>query len=175
MFQQLISARIEDRDLARRARLLNILAVSLAVAMTLFLIAVAVYGPALSNTLPIVLTLVVCVVAYGLNRASRVQAGVYAFLVGFALVITISMLLPGGAPETKMVAPYFYSVCVVAGGVMIGPSAGFGLATLNSVLLLGAISGAGGPNTFASSERLGSALSVVAAPVMLSYILATTS
>jgi len=175
MFERLISTQIEDKDLARKARLVNIMVIGLAAAMPLFLVVVAIYGPALSSILPMVVTLLICGIAYWLNKTGHVQIAAYVFLVGFGLIVVMSILLPGSAPETKTVAPYFYSLNVVAAGVMIAPLAGFWLATLDTLLFLGAIAVAGGPLAFASSEQLGSALSVIAAPVMLSYILAITS
>ena len=172
---RLIAVQVEDEDLARTARLLNVLAVGLAAAMILFLIATTIYGPVLSSILPIVVTLLICGIAYWLNKTAQVQIAAYVLLVGFALVVTMSMLLPGSPPETKTVAPYFYSLSVVAAGVMISPSAGFWLATLDAILLAGTIAMTGGSLAFASSERLESAISVISAPVILSYILAITS
>jgi methyl-accepting chemotaxis protein len=150
---RLIAVQVEDEDLARKARLLNVLAVGLAAAMILFLIATTIYGPVLSSILPIVVTLLICGIAYWLNKTAQVQIAAYVLLVGFALVVTMSMLLPGSPPETKTVAPYFYSLSVVAAGVMISPSAGFWLATLDAILLVGTIAMTGGSLAFASSER----------------------
>jgi len=175
MFERVISTQIEDEGLARKARLLNILVIGLATATPLFLVIIAIYGPTLSSILPMVVISLICSLVYWLNKTARVQIAVYVFIVGFALIVTTSMLLPGSVAETKTVAPYFYSLSVVAAGVMIAPLAGFWLATLDTLLFLGIIAVAGGPLAFASSERLGSALSVIAAPVLLSYILAITS
>jgi signal transduction histidine kinase len=175
--EPLIGTEIEHFELKRKGHLLNILIYSLAGALGIFLIIVLVLRlPSLtSSVISIVSALVICGAAYWLNRASKFHPAAYLFLGGFIIVANTSVLLPSIPLETRVVGPLFYSLSVVAAGVLITPVAAFGCAGFGAAALLIIAISLGGGSAFTLSGDAGLGWAVVSVPILLSLVLASMS
>jgi signal transduction histidine kinase len=175
--EQLVGAEIEQSELKRKMHLLNILIYSLAGALGIFLVIVLVLRlPSLtSSTISIFSALVICGVAYWLNRSGKFYPAAYLFLGGFIIVANISVLLPSIPLETRVVGPLFYSLSVVAAGVLIAPVAAFYCAGFGAATLLIITASLGGGTAFTLSGDSGLGWAVVSVPILLSLVLASIS
>ena len=161
----------------RRSGLLKILILSLSGALVAFLVIVLVLRlPSMTSSLISILSgLVICGISYGLIRFARPRLATYLFLGGFIVVANTAVLLPAIPPETRIVAPLFYSLSVVAAGVLITPVASFWFAGFGAATLLVIVLMKGGAAYFTPSAELGLGWGVVSAPVVFSFVVASMS
>ena len=161
----------------RRSGLLKILILSLSGALVAFLVIVLVLRlPSMTSSLISILSgLAICGISYGLIRFARPRLATYLFLGGFIVVANTAVLLPAIPPETRIVAPLFYSLSVVAAGVLITPVASFWFAGFGAATLLVIVLMKGGAAYFTPSAELGLGWGVVSAPVVFSFVVASMS
>ncbi len=177
MSKQLVGVEIETDDLMRRSGLLNILILSLAGALVLFMVIVLTLRlPSMTSSLiSIISALAICGISYWLIHFGKLRLATYIFLGGFILVANTAILLPNIPPETRIVAPLFYSLSVVAAGVLIAPIASFWFASFGAATLLTIVISMGGAAYFVPSTKLALGWGVVSAPIVFSFVLASMS
>lgn len=177
MSKQLVGAEIEMDKLRRKSWLLNILILTLTGALVIFLVIVLVLRLPLmiSSLISITSALVICGIAYWLARFGKLRLAAYLFLGGFIVVANTAVLLPNIPLETRIVAPLFYSLSVVAAGVLIAPVASFWFAGFGAVMLLVIVVITGGAAYFARSAEPALGWGVASAPVVFSFVLASMS
>lgn len=162
---------------ARRSGLLKILIFSLSGALVAFLVIVLILRlPSMTSSLISILSaLVICFVSYGLTRFGKFHLATYLFLGGFIIVANTAVLLPTIPPETRIVAPLFYSLSVVAAGVLIAPVVSFEFAGFGAATLLVIVAIKGGAAYFTPSADIALGWGVVSAPIVFSFVLASMS
>jgi len=175
--KQLVGVEIETDELMRRSGLLNILILSLAGALVLFMVIVLILRlPSMTSSLiSIISALAICGISYWLTHFGKLRLATYIFLGGFILVANTATLLPNIPPETRIVAPLFYSLSVVAAGVLIAPIASFWFASFGAATLLAIVISMGGAAYFVPSTELALGWGVVSAPIVFSFVLASMS
>ena len=164
-------------EVRRRSMLLSILIRSLSAALAAFLVVVLILRlPSMTSSLiSIINALVICGISYWLTRFGKLHLAIYIFLGGFILVANTAALLPEVPPETKIVAPLFYSLSVAAAGVLITPIVSFWFAGFGAATLLVIVAIAGGAASFTLSADPALGWGVVLAPVVFSFVLASMS
>ena len=177
MSEQLVAIEIELDELNRKSRLLNILTWSLSFALGAFLIVVLVLRlpSMIASLVPIISALAVCGVAYWLNRFGKFSLAAYIFLGGFIMVANTSTLLPDIPLETRIVGPLFYSLSVVAAGVLVAPAAAFWFAGFGAATLLIIAAFLGGGASFSASGDVALGWGVISAPIIFAFVLASLS
>jgi signal transduction histidine kinase len=164
-------------DLERRAGLFGVLIKSLSIALVAFLVVVLVLRlPSMTSSLASIIgALVICVISHWLNHYGRFKLASYIFLGGFILVADSAVLLPNIPPETKIVAPLFYSLSVATAGVLIAPLASFWFAGFGTAVLLVIVASTGGASSFSTSGDVALGWGVIIAPIVFSFLVASTS
>jgi signal transduction histidine kinase len=164
-------------EVRRRSMLLSILIRSLSAALAIFLVVVPILRlPSMTSSLiSIISALVICGISYWLMRFGKLRLAMYIFLGGFIVVANTAALLPDVPPETKIVAPLFYSLSVAAAGVLITPIVSFWFAGFGAATLLVVVAIAGGAASFTLSANTALGWGVVLAPIVFSFVLASMS
>jgi len=129
----------------------------------------------MSSLISILSALAICGISYGLIRFAKPRLATYVFLGGFIVVANSAVLLPAIPPETRIVAPLFYSLSVVAAGVLITPVASFWFAGFGAATLLVIVLMMGGAAYFTPSAEPALGWGVVSAPVLFSFVVASMS
>jgi len=175
--EQLIGAGIRESEQKRKSRLLNIVIQSLSGALGVFLVIVLVLRlPSMTSSLiSIISALAICGISYWLARFGKFHFAVYLFLGSFIIIANTSALLPNIPLETKIVGPLFYSLSVVAAGVLVAPVASFWFAGFGAATLLVVVAIMGGSASFATSGESLLGWGVVSVPIVLSFVLASMS
>ncbi len=177
MNEQLIGAGIRESEQKRKSRLLNIVIQSLSGALGVFLVIVLVLRlPSMTSSLTsIISALAICGISYWLARFGKFHFAMYLFLGSFIIIANTSALLPNIPLETKIVGPLFYSLSVVAAGVLVAPVASFWFAGFGAATLLVVVAIMGGSASFATSGESILGWGVVSVPIVLSFVLASMS
>jgi hypothetical protein len=175
--RQDIRAEIEMDELRRKFKLLSTLIRSLSGALVVFLVIVLILRlPSMTSSLiSVISALVICGISYWLARCGKLRLAAYLFLSGFIVVANTAVLMPNIPPETRIVAPLFYSLSVVAAGVLIAPVASFWFAGFGTATLLVIVVITGGAAHFTPSAELALGWGVVSAPIVFSFVLASMS
>jgi rsbT co-antagonist protein RsbR len=132
MWERLIASNLEDRDEARRARLLNVLVLSFLLGMILFSatgLALWLWGedvPAMLFVGTPVIVVLILSTAYALNRSGRLQWAVWVFL-GLLNVMLLGLLLVLGH---RSAMPMFIPISVLAAAVLTHQRVAFPLAVV---------------------------------------------
>jgi anti-anti-sigma regulatory factor len=167
MLDRWIASDLEDRDEARRARLLNVLALSLMMGMVLlFLFGIVAWVWSLD--LPVALILgaplpvsAILIAAYVLNRSGRLQAAVWVF-VGLLNLIILFLLLALGHSSA---VPMFIPIAILSAAVLTRKQAAFSLAVVWAVVYVGIAlaetSGAYSPFVFPAREAIPAQMLIV--------------
>ena len=127
----------EQWRLARKTRLLNVLAASAAIICTLFLalMHLPTFTPPWVYKLIFGLLLLSCCLTLLLNRRGLSQPASLLFTLAFTAAIFAVMLI--GVFEYELVgsAIYYFIIPVLVAGVVVGPRSTFAFATLSTILL----------------------------------------
>jgi len=177
VIEQSIGVQVETDERVRKSKLLNILILSLSVAVGVFLVVVLTQRlpSMLPSLISIVSALVICGVSYWLIRLNKFYLAAYLFLGGFIIVANTSALLPGAPLETRIVGPFFYSLSVMAAGILIGPLAAFWFAGFGATILLIIVAVLGGSAFFTPGGGVAMGWAALSAPIVFSLILASMS
>ena len=128
----------EQAELERRSRLLQIMAISGIVVCAAFLLLMMI--PIIGAWWPYVIIFAVllccCALSVFLSRRGQLRPAGYLFL--FALSLSILGVMLGGILDQGVFGfvIYFFPLPVLAAGMVLGPRATFGFATVNSVLIV---------------------------------------
>jgi rsbT co-antagonist protein RsbR len=132
MWERLIASDLEDRDEARRARLLNVLMLSLLLGMVLFSLSglgLWLWGSKVPVTLfvgaPGVVALIL-VLTYFLGRSGRLRLAVWVFLSLLNVVLLALLLLLGH----RSAMPMFIPIAILAAAVLTRQRAAFSFAVV---------------------------------------------
>ena len=128
----------EQAEMARRSRLLQIMALSGVVvcATFLLLLLIPIFGAWWPYILIFSVLLCCCAASLFLSRRGHLRSAGHLFL--FALSLSILGVMLGGivGQEVFGFVIYFFPLPVLAAGMVLGPRATFGFATVNAVLIV---------------------------------------
>jgi len=177
MTKQFVGAEAEASELTRKSRLLSILILSVMVALGVFLvITLAQRQPWMFPYFILIPSgLVLCTLSYWLARSGKFYLAAYLFLCGTIIIANTSTLLPGIPLENKMTGPCFYSLSVLAAGILIVPVASFWFAGFGAITLMIIVTIVGGPGSLVSSADTALGWGLVLSPIVLSFVLASIS
>jgi len=124
----------DQAERERKTQLLNILTISGGVVCLLFLVIMYLTSPGSIYLLGFWMMLACCVVSWVLTRVGRVRVASLLYTCSLALVIFLMSL---GRVFDGVVGPaiYYLLVPVLVAGMVIGPMATFGFATLDAALI----------------------------------------
>ena len=128
----------EQAEMARRSRLLQIMAFSgiVVCAVFLLLLLLPIFGAWWLYILIFAVLLCCCAVSVFLGRKGHLRPAGYLFL--FALSLSIWGVVLGGILDQGVFGfvIYFFPLPVLAAGMILGPRATFGFATVNAALIV---------------------------------------
>jgi methyl-accepting chemotaxis protein len=156
---------------------INLLALSLAVIIPLYVIVAAITTPGeitAGGAGALGAAFLLALVCYGLARRGRVRLAGYLLLAGVFLAISLYMFDPGNTITDLAVAPALYFVIILPAGYVLHPLASFVVTTLAMVYTLGLFLLAP-PATYAAYENPISVLSNHVLIFAVAYILSSVA
>jgi methyl-accepting chemotaxis protein len=177
MLDRLLSPAVEDLDVLARARTINLLALSVALIVPLYVVVASITTPgqiSAGAAAALGAAFLLALLCYWLGRSGRVRLASYLLLGGLFLAISLYMLDPGNTITDLAVAPALYILIVLPAGYVLHPLASFAVTTLAAIYTFGFVLLAP-PPVYTAYEGQVSFLSNLVLLFALAYILSTVT
>lgn len=177
MLERLLSPAVEDREVLAKARVINLLALVVALVVPLYTLVTEITTPGQITGgayAALGAALVLGLVCYWLGKGGRVRLAAYLLFAGLFLAISLYMLDPGNKITDLDVAPMLYILIILPAGYVLHPLASFVVTTLAAAYTFGLIFLAP-PPAYVAYDDQASFLSNLVLIFALAYILSAVA
>jgi len=177
MLERLLSPAVEDAEILARARVINLLALSVALVIPLYVVVTSITTPgeiSAGGAAALGAAFLLALLCYWLGRSGRVRLAGYLLLTGLFLAISLYMLDPGNKLTDLDVAPVLYILIILPAGYVLHPLASFAVTTLAAAYTFGLFFLAP-PPAYAAYDDQASFLSNLVLVFALAYILSAVA